>query len=304
MGFKGGGHGCSKPNCENDVFDPYAPQPYVVDLNDTEWTVDHYEKYIKQRKQNRINQIPENPRLTTFRVKELDLSGYNKDDREPVDLKLICSNFPNVEKLILANNGLTELPDCIAYLEKLHWLDVNENPLLTTLPYGFSSWDSSKHLYLLMDDITSETKEVLPAHFLINSMMNTKQKQKQVEIYNIPSSSRSTTSENYVRRMTPGEINAIRRISANYDNSKSESQHIRDAMERARITNSEITNTRNTNALNTSVRLPSLVVSSQDMARMRATRATNARMRNTYSGRKGGLRKTKTKRRSTKRRRR
>jgi hypothetical protein len=198
MGFKGGGHGCSKPNCENDVFDPYAPQPYVVDLNDTEWTVDHYEKYIKQRKENRVNQIPENPRLTTFRVKELDLSGYNKDDREPVDLKLICSNFPNVEKLILANNGLTELPDCIAYLEKLHWLDVNENPL-TTLPYGFSSWDSSKHLYLLMDDITSETKEVLPAHFLINSMMNTKQKQ--VEIYNIPSStsgrgrgSRSTTT--------------------------------------------------------------------------------------------------------------
>jgi len=185
---RGGGHGCSKPNCENDVF---SPQPYVVDLNDTEWTVDHYEKYIKQRKENRVNRVPENPRLTTFRVKELDLSGYNKGDREPFDLQLICSNFPNVEKLELSDNGLTELPDCIAYLEKLRWLDVNENPL-TTLPGGFSSFDRPNGLYLLMDDITPETKEVLPDHFLINSMVNTKPKR--VETYNIPSSIRSSTS--------------------------------------------------------------------------------------------------------------
>jgi hypothetical protein len=192
MVFKGGGHGCSKPNCENDVF---SPQPYVVDLKDTEWTVDHYEKYIKQRKQNRTNQIPENPRLTTFRVKELDLSGYNKGDRDPLDLEHICSNFPNVEKLILSDNGLTELPNCIAYLSNLRWLDVNGNPF-NTLPGGFSSFDRPNGLYLLMDDITPETKEVLPDHFLINSIMNTKQKQKPVETYNIPSSSsrRSTTS--------------------------------------------------------------------------------------------------------------
>ena len=193
MGFKGGGHGCSKPNCESDVFDPYAPQPFVVDLTDTDWTVDHYEEYIKQRKQNRRNQIPENPRLTTFRVKELDLSGYNNGDREPLDLKLICSNFPNVEKLILSNNGLTELPYCMTYLEHLGWLDVNENPL-TTLPAGFSSWDSSKPLYLLMDDITPEMKEELPDHFIINSMMNTKHKR--FDTYSIPSSSRrSSTNE-------------------------------------------------------------------------------------------------------------
>ena len=50
MVFKGGGHGCSKPNCETDNF---APQPYVVNLNDTEWTVDHYDKYIKKGKQKK-----------------------------------------------------------------------------------------------------------------------------------------------------------------------------------------------------------------------------------------------------------
>jgi len=258
MGFKGGGHGCSKPNCESDVFDPYAPQPFVVDLTDTDWTEEHYEEYIKQRKQNRINRIPEDPRLTTFRVKELDLSGYNNGDREPVNLELICSNFPNVEKLILSNNGLTELPYCMTYLEHLHWLDVNENPL-TTLPAGFSSWDSSKPLYLLMDDITPEMKEELPDHFIINSMMNTKHKR--FDTYSIPSSSRRSST--------------------------TESQHIRDAMERARITNER----------NTSVRRPSMAVIAQDMSRMRAT---NARMRNT-SGRKGGFRKTK--RRSTRKRR-
>jgi hypothetical protein len=186
---RGGGHTCSKQNCDSDA---YAPQPYVVNLNDTEWTVDHYDKYIKQRKENRQNRIPENPRLTTFSVKELDLSGYNKGDREPFDLQLICSNFPNVEKLELADNGLTELPNCIAYLEKLRWLDVNENPL-NTLPGGFSSFVRPNGLYLLMDNITPEAKEVLPDNFLINSIMNTKPKR--IETYNIPSSSiRSTSS--------------------------------------------------------------------------------------------------------------
>lgn len=177
--FKRGGGQCgAKQKCESDDF---APQPYIVDLNDTEWTIDHYDKYIKQRKENRV---PENPRLTTFRVKELDLSGYNNNGTKSVDLQLICSNFPNVEKLILSDNGLTELPNCIAYLSNLRWLDVNGNPF-NTLPGGFSSFDRPNGLYLLMDDITPETKAELPEHFIINSHMNTK---------HAPIPSRSTTS--------------------------------------------------------------------------------------------------------------
>jgi hypothetical protein len=45
-----------------------------------------------------------------------------------------------------------------------------------------------------MDDITPEMKEVLPDHFIINSMMNTKHKR--FDTYSIPSSNRrSSTNE-------------------------------------------------------------------------------------------------------------
>ena len=106
------------------------------------------------------------------------------------------------------------------------------------------------------------------------------------------------------RPMTQAEIARIRERSE-LDRGKSQAQLLEEAMARARHTNSlmsdmdrRITSIREREESDRGKSEKQLIA--EAMARARATNA-----RNTYSGRKGGLRKTKrrsTKRRSTKRR--
>ena len=125
----------------------------------------------------------------------------------------------------------------------------------------------------------------------------------------------SDSSKCVTRRMTPAEIASIRNRSE-LDRGKSQEQLLQEAMARARATNSRMDSIRNRSESDRGKSQGQLL--EEAMAR---ARATNARMsaneqrrtsfvpkntRNSYSGRKGGFRKTKrrsTKRRSTRRRR-